>query len=116
MAFQQQLLRRTFLADATQGLGGIALGTLLSSEFSYANKLAPSNGLAGFPHFAPKAKRVVCLFQSGGLSHVDLFDDKPMLHEHAGEEIPPSIKGTQRLTGIPHSHRRRFSQVGRRES
>lgn len=54
----------------------------------------------GFKRFAPKAKRVLCLFQSGGLSHVDLFDDKPMLHEHAGKELPPSIKGTQRLTGM----------------
>jgi hypothetical protein len=40
------------------------------------------------------------LFQSGGLSHVDLFDDKPTLHEFAGQEIPPSIKGSQRLTGM----------------
>ena len=99
--YQQQLLRRTFLGDATRGLGSIALGSLLFPEFSQASEPARSgNGIPGLPHFAPKAKRVVCLFQSGGLSHVDLFDDKPMLHEHAGKEIPPSIKGTQRLTGM----------------
>ncbi len=96
----QQRLRRTFLSDATRGLGAIALGSLLFPEPSRANKIAVSGGLSGYPHFAPKAKRVVCLFQSGGLSHVDLFDDKPMLHEHAGKEIPPSVKGTQRLTGM----------------
>lgn len=98
--YQQHLLRRTFLGDATRGLGGIALGSLLFPNGSVANGPSRSGGLSGLPHFAPKATRVVCLFQSGGLSHVDLFDDKPMLHEHAGKEIPPSIKGTQRLTGM----------------
>ena len=98
--YQQQLLRRTFLGDAMRGLGGIALGSLLFPSVSQANSQSRSGGLSGLPHFAPRAKRVVCLFQSGGLSHVDLFDDKPMLHEHAGKEIPPSIKGTQRLTGM----------------
>ena len=98
--YQQQLLRRTFLGDSTRGLGGIALGSLLFPSVSQANSQSRSGGLSGLPHFAPRAKRVVCLFQSGGLSHVDLFDDKPMLHEHAGKEIPPSIKGTQRLTGM----------------
>lgn len=98
--YQQQLLRRTFLGDATRGLGGIALGSLLFPDSLHASKPERIGGLSGLPHFAPKAKRVVCLFQSGGISHVDLFDDKPMLHKHAGQEIPPSIKGTQRLTGM----------------
>jgi len=99
--YQQQQLLRTFLGDATRGLGSIALGSLLFPELSRASETKRAHGsLAGLPHFAPKAKRVVCLFQSGGLSHVDLFDDKPMLHEHAGKELPPSIKGTQRLTGM----------------
>ncbi|HMC12558.1 MAG TPA: DUF1501 domain-containing protein, partial [Pirellulaceae bacterium] len=49
---------------------------------------------------APKAKRVLCLFQSEGVSHVDLFDFKPTLLEYHGQEIPPSVKGTQRLTGM----------------
>ncbi|HMP07438.1 MAG TPA: DUF1501 domain-containing protein [Lacipirellulaceae bacterium] len=56
--------------------------------------------LAGLPHFAPKAKRVVCLFQSGGFSHVDLFDYKENLHKQHGQELPPSVKGTQRITGM----------------
>jgi uncharacterized protein (DUF1501 family) len=61
---------------------------------------AAAEAIAGLPHFPPTAKRVICLFQSGGASHVDLFDDKPTLHEYAGKEIPPSIKGDQRLTGM----------------
>jgi hypothetical protein len=99
--YHQLQMRRTFLGEATRGLGSIALGSLMFPELSRSaeSKIAAS-GLLGLPHFAPKAKRVVCLFQSGGLSHVDLFDDKPMLHEHAGQELPPSIKGTQRLTGM----------------
>ena len=54
-------------------------------------------GLPELPHFAPRAKRVLCLFQSGGLSHVDLFDDHPALQRHAGQEIPPSRQSPQRL-------------------
>lgn len=78
----------------------MALGSLMSPELLRAQAPKQVGGLPGLPHFAPKAKRVVCLFQSGGLSHVDLFDDKPMLHEYAGKEIPASVKGTQRLTGM----------------
>jgi hypothetical protein len=57
-------------------------------------------GLAGLPHFGAKAKRVLCLFQSEGFSHVDLFDYKPTLTKFHGQEIPPSVKGNQRLTGM----------------
>lgn len=95
-----QIARRSFLGDVSRGIGGIALGALLHPETLRAAEQSQHPGLPNFPHFAPRAKRVLCLFQSGGLSHVDLFDDKPMLHEHAGKEIPPSIKGTQRLTGM----------------
>ena len=91
----------TFLGDATRGIGGIALGSLLFPDLAAAADTAPRpGGLPSLPHFAPRAKRVLCLFQSGGLSHVDLFDDHPTLRRHAGEEIPPSVKGSQRLTGM----------------
>jgi hypothetical protein len=95
---QRHLTRRTFLGDVTRGIGSIALGSLLFPDL--ANAATRRGGLTALPHFAPKAKRVLCLFQSGGLSHVDLFDDHAALREHAGEEIPPSVKGTQRLTGM----------------
>jgi hypothetical protein len=99
-AQQQSQLRRIFLTQSSMGLGAMALGSLMSPALLRAQAPKTVGGLPGLPHFAPKAKRVVCLFQSGGLSHVDLFDDKPMLHEHAGKEIPASVKGTQRLTGM----------------
>lgn len=97
-AFENQWLfsRRLFLRGASSAFGSLALGTLLDGSSAYASE---SEGLV-LPHFAPTAKRVICLFQSGGVSHVDLFDDKPTMHEYAGKEIPPSIKGTQRLTGM----------------
>jgi uncharacterized protein (DUF1501 family) len=94
------LNRRRFLGGISSGIGSIALGSLLSPSNLGATEASIRPVPEGFKRFAPKAKRVLCLFQSGGLSHVDLFDDKPMLHEHAGKELPPSIKGTQRLTGM----------------
>src|SRR5688572_3318492 len=96
---EQLLARRAFLNATTGAVGLTALGTLLPGAKARETDQA-SRRLPKLPHFAPKAKRVLCLFQSGGLSHVDLFDDKPMLHKHAGLEIPASVKGTQRLTGM----------------
>jgi len=104
--YLRHLTRRTFIGRNARGIGGVALGALLSSDLALALGApgaafgAVGKGLPGLPHFAPKAKRVLCLFQSGGLSHVDLFDDKPMLHRHAGLDLPASIKGTQRITGM----------------
>ena len=94
------LTRRTFLGQTARGVGGLALGTMLFPDLLGASKGTREGGLAGLPHFAPKAKRILCLFQSGGLSHVDLFDHKPMLKQMAGKDLPPSVKGTQRLTGM----------------
>lgn len=91
----QEVSRRRFLTGSAGGLGSLALAWLMSE-----NGLAAERVSQALPHFAPKAKRVICLFQSGGVSHVDLFDDKPKLHEYAGKEIPPSVKGDQRLTGM----------------
>src|SRR5829696_3522397 len=100
--YRRHLTRRSFLGDATRGIGSVALGSLLFPEAAKAAPAAATHrgGLAALPHFAPRAKRVLCLFQSEGVSHVDLFDDHPALHRYAGEEIPPSVKGTQRLTGM----------------
>src|SRR5262249_61385289 len=50
------------------------------------------------PHFAPKARRVIYLFMSGGPSHIDLFDPKPKLVEMHGQELPASVRGQQRVT------------------
>ena len=102
-AFINHLTRRTFIGMGARGIGGLALGSMLfglGGCRDSTQRLSAKGGLPGLPHFAPKAKRVICLFQSGGVSHVDLFDDKPELRRLAGKNIPDSIKGTQRLTGM----------------
>ena len=95
--------RRLFLSGAAGGLGSLAFQSLLTPDLLQASEASVSSatgGIAGLPHFAPTAKRIICLFQSGGVSHVDLFDDKPAIRKLAGQEIPPSVKGDQRLTGM----------------
>ena len=86
--------RRSFLTRTSAGLGSAALASMLSPSLL----AAPSDGAAGFPHFAPKAKRVIYLFMSGGPSQIDLFDEKPKLAELHGQELPASVRGMQRVT------------------
>ena len=90
-----QHTRRAFLGRGTLGLGGIALGSLLNAQAAERNAIG---GQAGLPHFAPKAKRVIYLFQSGGPSQMDLFDYKPHLAKRFGEEVPESIYPAERKT------------------
>ena len=93
--------RREFLSRTACGLGSVALSSLLQPELfgDTAKKQTPRDtGVLGGPHHKPKAKRVIYLFQSGGPSHLDLFDYKPRLAKEHGKELPPSIKGTQRVT------------------
>jgi hypothetical protein len=78
------------------GLGGMALADLMGDSSAHA-----ANDLVNqTTHFAPKAKRVIYLFQSGGPSQLDLFDYKPILNERNGEELPDSVRQGQRLTGM----------------
>jgi hypothetical protein len=70
------------------------LGILLSSFCKAAD------GLPGLPHFAPKAKRIIYLFQSGGPSQIELFDYKPRLVEFQNTDLPASVRMGQRLTGM----------------
>ena len=90
-----QHTRRAFLGHGTLGLGGIALGSLLNAQAAKRNLIG---GQADLPHFAPKAKRVIYLFQSGGPSQMDLFDYKPHLAKRFGEEVPESIYPAERKT------------------
>ena len=87
------LSRRSALASFGGGLGSFALGNLLHEA-----KADPSR--AGYLSGAPKAKRVIFLFQAGGPSHLDLFDHKPRLREEQGQELPASVRMGQRLTGM----------------
>src|SRR5689334_8667256 len=98
--FAQQLTRRRFFTSAGSCLGLAALSSLLERDgFAAPLGNAPViNSLA--PHFAPKAKRVIYLFQSGGPSHLELLDYKPRLRELHGTELPDSIRQGQRLTGM----------------
>jgi len=94
--------RRDFLGRTTLGLGAAALGSLISPQklIGQSNQHLPGGGILKSPHFAPKAKRVIYLFQSGGPSQMELFDPKPVLAQRRGEEIPESVLGGQRLTGM----------------
>jgi hypothetical protein len=98
----QRLNRRHFLARSGLSLGGIALGSLLNADRAKAAPAsalaATEGGLQGIPHFAPKAKRVIYLFQSGAPSQIDLFDDKPVIREKRGIELPDSVRMGQRIT------------------
>ncbi len=74
------LTRRALFGRGAAGLGGLALGSLLEGD-GFA--LAPDKIAPALPHFAPKAKRVIYLFQNGAPTHVDLFDYKPKLERVA---------------------------------
>src|SRR5690606_34983326 len=101
-----QLNRRHFFGRMSAGVGIAALGSLLAGD-GFADDAATSQrgsqaygGLPDLPHFAPKAKRVIYLFQSGAPSQMDLFDYKPALEKLRGTELPESIRRGQRLTGM----------------
>lgn len=102
--------RRHFLGKAAVGLGGVALGSLLLPDL-FKGDIAGGGLPIGLPHFAPKAKRVIYMFQNGAPSQLESFDYKPMLNTMAGQELPESIRGGQRLTGMT-SSQKSFPLVG----
>jgi hypothetical protein len=93
---QRLTTRRNLLGRSTTGLGALAVSSLLGREAMGANLL--QGGDSSVPHFAPRAKRVIYMFMSGGPSHIDLFDYKPAMRELHGKELPESIRRGQRLT------------------
>lgn len=92
--------RRKFLSKLSLGIGSAALGSLLIPDLFKGGADAEAELFAQLPHFAPKAKRIIYLFQNGAPSQLDLFDHKPMLQKMHGEELPDSIRMGQRLTGM----------------
>jgi hypothetical protein len=95
------LTRRHFFSKTARGLGAAALASLFPSALiSAATEQKSIGGLPGFPTFPAKAKRIIYLFQSGAPSHLDLFDYKPLLKKLHGEQLPDSVRGNQRLTGM----------------
>ena len=92
--------RRQFFGKATSGLGAAALGSMMG------NSLLGQDSSNPFPNFAPKAKRVIYLFQSGAPSQMDLFDWKPNMKKQFDTELPESIIRGQRLTGMTSGQKR----------
>ena len=101
MSTLQELHSRRHFLGATGTAAGLAAFASLVGP-SFGNELAEGRigGIPGVPHFAPKAKRVIYLFQSGGQSQLELFDPKPHLKDKHGSELPDSIRMGQRLTGM----------------
>jgi hypothetical protein len=94
-AAREAVTRRTFLRQSGGGIGLAALGGLLAGGSSTHAHAAM---LPGFPNHAPKAKRIIYLFQSGAPSQMDLFDPKPEMSGQRGKDLPESIRKGQRLT------------------
>ncbi len=101
--------RRRFLTSAAMGVGSVALGSLLIPDLF--GKKGPEALMTGLPHFAPKAKRIIYLFQNGAPSQLDLFDYKPKLQEMFGQDLPDSIRMGQRLTGMT-ANQKKFPLAG----
>jgi len=97
-AINKKIERRNFLKSTAGGMGAMALGTLLSSSIS--TKTFEQQILDALPTIAPKAKRVVYLFMSGGPSQFETFDYKPGLIKMQGQGLPDSVRNGQRLTGM----------------
>lgn len=103
--------RRHFLGKLSLGLGSVALGSLLVPGILKGENEDELSSVTGMPHFAPKAKRVIYLFQNGAPSQLESFDYKPMLNKLHGEELPASVRMGQRLTGMT-SNQDSFPLVG----
>ena len=106
---QPALSRRAALSTMGIGLGSIAMQSMLGKSKPFPGKLAPG------PHFAPKAKNVILVFSSGGVSQLELFDRKPVLVRNNGKMVPDHlIKGQRfafinpksKLLGTPYSFQR----------
>jgi hypothetical protein len=112
--YESAFTRRDFLAKTGLGIGAAALAQMLGSEAKADSPSAEAAAAAlRFPNFAPKAKRVICLFQSGGPSHLDLLDYKPVLSQRFNEDLPDSVRQGQRITGMVASQARLALQPSR---
>ncbi len=110
------ITRRHFLGRASLGIGSAALACLLSPRLF-------AEAITGMPHFAPKAKRVIWLTQAGAPSQLETFDYKPELSKMFDKDLPDSVRGGQRLTGMTSDQKRlpiapslfKFSRHGKSE-
>ena len=96
--FDLNLTRRQLFGRTALGLGTAAMAQLLNDESFGVNKSVTTEH--GGLHHAPKAKRVIYLFMSGGPSHHDTWDYKPKMHDMFGQDLPAHIRDGQRVTGM----------------
>src|SRR5947199_2057227 len=91
--YVRTITRRHFFAAGSHAVGWAALASLLNGERASAAAVK-----APMTHFAPKAKHVIYLHMVGGPPQMDLFDYKPQLRSWYDKDLPPSVRGNQRLT------------------
>ena len=99
-SIRNHLTRRAFLRRCTSGIGSIALTSLLAKDVPAVGRGKEGLGVLGKPHFPPKAKRVIFICQSGGVSQFETFDFKPKLMELNGQAMPTSLTTGERLAQI----------------
>jgi hypothetical protein len=102
-SINEMFTRRTFLSQSGTSIGALALASLLNEGSAKAAGSTPVNDHGGAldrPHFVPKAKRVIFICQSGGVSQFETFDAKPKLNELNGQPMPESLTAGQRLAQI----------------
>ncbi len=93
--FQSSLTRREMLLSSASGFASLALAAMTGSA-SGVSARPPGPTPALPPHFNPRAKRIIFLFMWGGPSHVDIWDPKPKLNEHAGKQLNGKDVGSDR--------------------
>ncbi len=98
--YYRQMTRRSFFRRTATGIGGLALGSLMNASAAPASTDLLQRGALGAGHMAPKAKRIIYLFQNGAPAQQDLFDYKPGLIDRFDQDLPDSIRGEQRVTGM----------------
>lgn len=111
----QEITRRWFLGQVGLGIGGLALSSLVGDQNLIA---ADPYSIQSTPHFAPRAKRIICLHMAGSPPQQDLFDPKPKLEELNGQPCPddflddvifPFIKGHPKILASPYKFQRHGS-------
>src|SRR5256886_14742431 len=102
----QQQTRRAFLGRASQGVGMLALASLIhpallrAATAQAASKKDKWTGVVNPPHFPPKVRRIIWLSMAGGPSHLETFDPKPKLAEMHGKPMPESFTKGQQLAQL----------------
>ena len=97
------MTRRQFFGRSATGIGTAALASLLNPELLRSSPFSGAGerkGVLSTMHFPARAKRVIYLFMHGGPSQMEMFDYKPALWKWNGTELPDSVRGDQRLTGM----------------